>query len=185
MGENALQKQRLEQIRKGDNKSIETLYKDAFPYCASFVLKNQGTREDAKEVFQESLLILIKTARKPNFEIQHSLKAFLYGVVRNLWLKQLNQRKKSGLDLIIDEPDKNFVIIHEDEIELKKELEARYQGLYDAMQKLKDDCRKLLNLTFYQKLSDKEVAPILNYSLEFVRQKRRRCVKQLKKLTAM
>ena len=172
----------LDRIREGDREAVKLLYKDTFHYCASFVIKNNGKLEDARELFQESLFVFIKKTYDPDFQIQHSIKAFLYTVVKNLWLKQLNQKNKGGLDLIVDDPDKNFVLEDIDELEEKKVLEDKHQRLYEGMKLLKEDCRNLLNLTFYKKQSDKEIAPLLGYSLEFVRQKRRRCIKNLKKL---
>ena len=133
-------------------------------------------------IFQESLFVLIKKAQNQEFQIQHSIKAFLYTVVKNLWLKQLNKKNKAGLELVIDDPNKNFVLEEVDELEEKKVLEEKHQRLYKSMKLLKEDCRNLLTMTFYKKKSDKEIAPILDYSLEFVRQKRRRCIKNLKKL---
>lgn len=173
------QNQLLDQIRNGDRDAIKSLYQDAFHYCASFVLKNKGSMEDAKELFQESLLVLMRKCQSPDFEIKHSVKAFMYTVIKNLWLKQLNQRHKGGLELTIDAPDNHLELVATDELEEKNILEQRHQQLYAGMQQLKEDCRQLIKMTFFQKLSDKEIAPMLDYSLEFVRQKRRRCIKSL------
>jgi RNA polymerase sigma factor (sigma-70 family) len=176
------QNELLDLIRQGDHKAVKQLYRDAFHYCASFVLKNQGNIEIARELFQESLFVLIKKSRDPEFKIQHSIKAFLYTVIRNLWLKQLNQRNKGGLELTIDDPSNHVVLEEMDDFEENRAIEEKHLKLYKGIKLLKEDCRNIISLTFYKKMSDKEIAPQLGYSLEFVRKKRRRCINQLKKI---
>jgi len=171
--------QLIEQLRSEDREAVNKLYELAFFNCSSFVTNNNGTREDARDIFQEALFVLIKNIRKSNFEIKYSLKAYLLGITRNLWLKHL---KKNKTDLTIDEKPVEIAMIDDNEIQQKKELEEKHKLLYSCMKRLKADCRKLLELTFYEKMPDKEIAPVLAYSLEFVRQKRRRCIKGLKKL---
>ena len=184
MKQNQEQNQLLDLIRQGDSLAVKKLYEEAFHYCASFILKNQGNIENARELFQESLFVLIKKSRNPEFKIQYSIKAFLYTVIRNLWLKQLNQRNKGGLELTIDDPSNHVILEEIDDFEENKALEEKHQQLYKGIKQLNEDCQNIISLTFYKKMSDKEIAPQLGYSLEFVRQKRRRCINQLKKMMA-
>jgi len=167
-------------IRKGDRQAITKLYELAFQYCASFVTKNSGTQEDAKDIFQEALFALIKKLRTEDFTIEHDVKAYLYVITRNLWLKKLRTDKKKGLQLIMDEPDSPIQLITEEEWPEKKVLEARQQKLYTALQQLKEACRQLLTFTFFEKLGDQAIANKMGYAYTFVPQKRRRCIASLK-----
>lgn len=170
----------IESIRRGDNRAIKALYKSAFAYCASFVLNNKGSREDAKEIFQRSMIVLVEKARDPDFNLDYPPKSYLYAVTRNQWLKEL--KRKGRTDSIVNEEGKEIVVVDsDDDLQEKKEKESRFELLYDAMQKASEECRKLLQLTYFKKLKDKEIAPIMQYSLEFVRNKRRRCVKGMRK----
>lgn len=181
----SIQKALLNKIRQGDNQAITQLYQIAFKYCASFVLRNNGTMDDAKDFFQEALFAFIKKLRQEeDFTIDHDIKAYLYTITRNLWLKRLRTDKKSGLQLSMDESDSPIVLIEDNQIEEKKELEAKHQQLYDGLKDLKGDCQQLLKLTFFEKKGDRDIAQIMDYSYEFVRQKRKRCIKSLKKLMA-
>lgn len=148
-----LQNQLLEKIRQGDSKSIKDLYKSAFGYCASFVLNNKGSREDATEIFQRSMVVLIEKLKDENFTIQYNLKSFLYAITRNQWLNELKRRGKTSS--IIDEEGKALPLISEDQIEEKKEKETQYTQLYEVMKKASAECQELLKLTFFEKKSDK------------------------------
>lgn len=172
----------LEQIRHGDHQVIKDLYKTAYHYCSGYVLRNKGTQEEYKDIFQEALIIFINKAQAPDFTLNCKPKVFLYSIIRFLWLREIEKKRKSNVHLIIDEPEKEFVLIEQNDIEEKIELEKKYEQLYNCMDLLKEECRKLLKMTFFLKMKDKEVGPILGYTSDFVRQKRRRCMNYLKKL---
>lgn len=177
-----IQAQFLTQLRKGEGQAIMQLYEQAFDYCASFVLKNSGTLEDAKDVFQEVLLVFIKKLRDKEFVIEYDFKAYLYKITSNLWLKRLNAQKKIGLYLVVDEPKARIDLVAKDDLPEKKALEKRHQLLYASLKQLKEDCQQLLHYTFFDKRSNFEIAQIMGFtSNNFVSQKRVRCLKYLKK----
>ena len=176
----SLQNQLLEKIRRGDNQAIKELYKSAFGYCASFVINNKGSREDATEIFQRSMVILIEKLKEENFSIKHNIKSFLYAITRNQWLTELKRTGKTTS--IIDEEGKELPLTNDDtDMEEKQEKETQFTRLFDAMKQASEDCQKLIKLTFFQKKKDKEIAPIMNYTTEFVRNKRRRCIAGMRK----
>lgn len=176
-----LQNELLARIRSGDSQAIKELYKSSFHYCASFILNNKGSKEDASEVFQKVMVILIEKLKDEHFTIKHNLKSFLYAVTRNQWLTEL---KRTGrLTDIVDEEGKELPLVsdYEQSMAEKEEKESQFQRLYEAMKNASAECQKLLKLTFFEKKKDKEIAPILNYSPEFVRNKRRRCIAGMRK----
>lgn len=172
----------LTKLRQGDSQAIGQLYEEAFDYCASVILKNNGTIEDAKDIFQEVLLVFIKKLRTTNFTIEHDINAYLYRITHNLWLKRLRVDKKKGLSLVVDEPGNKMLLSEEEILPEKRTLDKRQAHLYKALKALKDDCRQLLQLTFFEKLGDKEIAEETGYSYAFVPQKRRRCIAKLKQM---
>ncbi|GAA3621780.1 RNA polymerase sigma factor [Flavivirga jejuensis] len=70
---------------------IKLWYISYFPKVASFISKRGGTLEDAKDIFQESLMILYE---KRNTEFNLNEKAYLFGICKNLWFKHLNNISK-------------------------------------------------------------------------------------------
>lgn len=64
------------------------LYKCAFPQVAAFIYKNGGTLEEARDVFQDSLLIYYeKTVSQQPPEMTNQ-KAYLMGIAKNLWYRK-------------------------------------------------------------------------------------------------
>lgn len=170
----------LARIRSGDNQAIKTLYKSAFTYCTSYIIKHNGNQEDAKEIFQRSMVVLLEKLRDENFTIKSNPKTYLYGICKNQWLKEL--RRTNKLHFISEQEGKAAALVYEEaSYEEKEEQESRLQSIFSALKKGSEDCKKLLQLTYFEKKTDKEIAPVMNYSLEFVRNKRRRCIASIRK----
>lgn len=172
--------QLLNRIRQRDNQAVKELYKIAFNYCTTFIVKNQGTQVDAREIFQECMMILLQKLQDKDFNINCNVKSYLYAICRNQWL---NERKKRGkTDAIITEDGKEIVLIDDTSgSEAAAEKENKFTRIFQQLKTASEDCQKLIQLTFFKKLSDKEIAPLMDYSLEFVRNKRRRCIGSLRK----
>lgn len=171
----------LQRIRTGDKQVIKYLYSHAFHTATAFVSKNRGDIDDAKDFFQEALMVLYRNTLRSDFQLTCNVSTYLYSVVRNLWLKHLNKEKKGGLSLIVDENEKQeFVLVDDDEIGYKKEKEAKYQQIAKALKSIKEDCRRLLTDFYFRKISLKEIATLMGYTSSFVKVKKNRCMQQLK-----
>src|SRR6185436_11226786 len=79
----------LSQLIKEDNAAFERLHKDCFPIVAKYVKQNSGSRQDAEDIFQEAIIVLLNNIRHPGFQLTASLKTYLFSISKNLWLKKL------------------------------------------------------------------------------------------------
>ena len=92
----------LEGIRLHDSDTLEYIYKKFFPSVKAFVNSNSGNDDDARDVFQEAIIAIYRRVNDDSFAITCSFKTFVYAVVKNLWLKELERRKASGVKLEAD-----------------------------------------------------------------------------------
>lgn len=74
---------------------ITQWYKAYFPKVAAFISKRGGTLEDAKDIFQEALVILYE---KKDGEGPVNEAAYLFGICKNLWFKQAGDASKFRKD---------------------------------------------------------------------------------------
>ena len=79
----------LEKLKTEDSSSFELLYKFFFPSIASYIKQNTGSNEDAEDVFQEAIIVLLQKVRQPDFVLTFSLNTYLYAVAKNIWLIEL------------------------------------------------------------------------------------------------
>jgi len=60
----------------------------------SLIINNNGSSDDAADIFQETMIVLFEKAKSGEFELHCQLKTFIYSVSRRLWLKKLQQSSR-------------------------------------------------------------------------------------------
>ncbi len=81
-------------LKSKDNQAYEILYKFYYPSVKNFILKNNGNEDDAKDIFQETIIVLLEKVPKDDFNLTSSLKTFIFAISSNLWLKRLREANK-------------------------------------------------------------------------------------------
>lgn len=148
--------------------------------CASFVLKNRGSWEDAKEIFSEAVFSVLSKSKTKTFHIQGSLSAYLNGTCRNLWLNRL--KKRGDAQSIIDKEGKELPITDfEDGIAEKLEVEMSHNLLLECFSQLDERCKKILDNFYWKKASFKDIALELDITDSNARKIAERCREKLKK----
>lgn len=171
----------IEQLRQGETKAVHELYQLTFRYCASHITSHGGTVENAREIFQEVLVVLFNKLQDPKFNIERSLKSYLYVITKNLWSNYLKKETKTGLRLIIDEEEKPQLVEEDPQaLEKKKEQEQLLLRLEQLLSQHSEDCKKLLKLFFYEKKKYREVANIMGYQESYIRKKKKKCIDTLR-----
>lgn len=168
----------LEAIKCNDlNRALDALYTH-YDTIKSYVLSNSGAEEDARDVFQDALIILCERVSKRDFQLEGSLKNYLFGVCRYRWFAVLRDRKKSAT---LHEP-----VLASSEmaaVDEHLEREARFTALEQAMKGLGNECKKLLQWFYFKKTSLKEIGKRLGLSSENAAKTRKfRCLEQARKL---
>src|SRR5690242_13611215 len=85
--ENAL----LQGLARNDRKAVETIYRENYNMVQSLVINNNGSADEAKDIFQEAMIVLYEKVRSGGFELNCQIKTYVYSVCRRLWLKRLQQ----------------------------------------------------------------------------------------------
>lgn len=72
------------------------LYKNVFPLVARYVKRMGGDFEQAKDVFQDALVIYYEKDKSGELTLTQNEAAYLYGVSRNLWIRKYKQNQKNA-----------------------------------------------------------------------------------------
>jgi len=150
----------IEKLLQGDEATIRLLYDKLFPKFTGFVYKNNGNYSEAEEVFHDALYQLIARARVSGVEIKSSFEAYFFTVCKNLWMKELNKRKKEVrndgvFELKAKEEDHVTSIIEQERWELFEEM----------LDQLTDNCSKLLK-DYFNKVPYSEIVKKFSYATE-------------------
>ncbi len=169
----------LEAINEKDllEQAILQLYQDHLEATKAFIMTKGGTKQDADDIFQETIVSFIDCVQKNKFRQESGIRTFLISISKNLWYNEIRKRDRAGRREIIFEMDRDqpeaAVIETIQYREMKKELNQLLQDLGDS-------CRKILELFYYENLSMKEIVDHLHYENEqVVRNKKYKCLSQL------
>ena len=170
----------LTAIRNSDNAAFEHLYRAYYIMVANYVKKNQGTEDDARDIFQEVVFIFYKKLRgDPNFELTVEIGTYLYAIAQNLWLSNL--RKNNKVTMMDDENALSDSIVDVDAMDEHLEMEKKHNHVAEVLKSMKVECRNIIEASFYKKLSGSEIAQLLGYTESFVKVKKFRCLEELRK----
>jgi len=172
----------VEGLKNNSELQLEALYKLHFPMVLQFILNNSGTVEDAKDVYQESIIVLYNKIQKGDFELVSKLKTFIYSVARRLWLKKLNSKHRKTSPL----RDFEESIPVEDELLKVLEKEEHFKILQISLEKLGQPCKALIEDFYMQGLSMDDLSEKFGYTnSENAKNQKYKCLLRLKKIFFM
>jgi len=84
-------------IRNNNRPIMDEVYTRFLPSTIDWIKNNSGSEEDACDIFQESLMVIVrKVFDDPSFLPTSPFGAYLFGITRLLWLKKLKTNKKKA-----------------------------------------------------------------------------------------
>lgn len=171
-------KDMLLRIREGDKLMLVQLYDRNRHSLRNFLRQNSGDESDLDEVLQEAVIVLWQQAQKPEFGLTSKLDTLLYGIARNIWLKELRRRKRMVSN---DDDGRNYEYIDENEKESNTKESTLI--LLKYVQKLSEACRDILHLFYFDGLDMEDIAKRLNFAnADTVKAKKYQCKKKLEEM---
>ena len=142
------------------------------------ILKNNGTKDEAKDIFQNTLLAFYKNIQKPDFAINVKISTYLFSIAKNLWLKELREKTKFTTEELTEDKE----IEDKGDYSQKEELIYRMTA---GVKKLSENCQKLIRLYYYESKSWKEITQQMDYKNEHAaRNQKYKCFQKLKQNVA-
>ena len=173
------EKKLLQGLAKNDKTAVETIYKENYSMVQAFIINNNGTADDARDIFQEAMIVLFENANSGSFELNCLLKTYIYSVSRRLWLKRLQQLKRYGgeVDGIAE------IIPVEETIEAHQQRNLDFEVMEKAMMNLGEPCKSLLEAYYMQKKNMADIAGKFGYTnADNAKNQKYKCLMRLKKL---
>jgi RNA polymerase sigma factor (sigma-70 family) len=169
----------LNGLARNERKAIELLYERHYRMVQTFIISNNGTADDARDIFQEAMILLYEKAQTGNFELTSKLKTYVYSVCRRLWLKRLQQLQRFGTPV---ESMEEVAPVEEDLEEQERRNEAF--GMMDkALSHLGEPCKSLLEAYYVHKKQMQEIAEGFGYTnADNAKNQKYKCLIRLKKL---
>jgi RNA polymerase sigma factor (sigma-70 family) len=169
-------------LANGSDSALTQLYKRYFPTVLHLVVTNSGTEDDAKDVFQEAMVVLFEKVSAGSLELNCQLKTYLYSVSRRLWLKQLAGRGRSGFgggDFMIGE----WAEAVETDLADHEAHNAQFDLMNESLERLGEPCRTLLEDFYIRHLTMQDITEKFGYTnADNAKTQKYKCLMRLKKL---
>lgn len=156
----------IECLRNRQSYVVHYLSDRYMPMIRLMVYQKGGTTEDALDIFQDGLIIMLEKLENKQFALTCKFKTFLYCVCENLWKCVLDKRQaEANYFTRRSEPEgeKDFTDIMDHQM-----YEEIFREVFDTLDSIS---KKILTL-YWQEISPQEIADKLGYTYGYVRKKK-------------
>ena len=161
----------IESIRREDKMVLLGIYKTYFPQVRHYILANTGNKFDAEDVFQDALVLIYLKIKRDSFILNSSFGTYLNGVVRFIWIKELERKRRYfGTPLKVAESLPGEIDFLEDYIKMEKR-----KLILDHYFELNEECRKILDL-YIKETPLSHITVLMGYTNDqYTRNRRTKC----------
>ena len=152
---------------------------DVFRFCLHY-LKNV---DHAKEMAQETFLRVFSA--RDRFDVERKFKPWLLCIARNLCLNDLKRKKMVQMEALEEyassarEESGELNALAVDSPSDRLMAEERRQSLLKMLETLPEDAREIVNMRYFQRLSAREIAEVVESTEGAVRTRLHRILRQL------
>ncbi|WP_310991663.1 RNA polymerase sigma factor [Aequorivita marina] len=166
-------------IKQNDADTLRELYVINFIKVKHYVLKNNGTEDQAKDVYQEAFIAMWKNVKNDRFSAKSktAINGYIYQIAKNKWIDYLRSLRYKNTTFINRE-----IEFDESEKEEKELQNKKSQFVMESITQLNERCQLLLKLFYFERKPFRRIAEIMKIDEAYARTAKYRCQKQLKKL---
>ena len=169
----------LKNASKDENAVLRYLY---FEHCETIqrlILKKGGSKDEVPDIFQDTIIVFYENVKEGKFKLNSSIKAYLKAVAFNLWCT--SRRKKKDVNFSEESESLN---VHCEEEEEVIDLEwDKTKVVMEVLDNLSPDCKQILFLSIYKKMSMDEISKVLSYkNAQIARNKKSKCLNYLRNI---
>lgn len=169
----------IDGIAKGSSSELEYLYAAYFPMVFQLIIKNNGDEDDAKDIFQEAVIVLYDKINSGDFVLSSKLKTFLYSVCRRLWLKRLNKPDRISFNM----QEHEEVVSVDEDVLVYQQKEDQFLLMEQSLHLLGEPCQTIISDFYLRNLSMQEICEKFGYTnADNAKTQKYKCLQRLKKL---
>jgi RNA polymerase sigma factor (sigma-70 family) len=158
---------------------LKRLYTSYFPMILQLIINNNGNEDDAKDIYQEAIIVLYNKIKSGEFELSSKLKTYIYSVCRRLWLKRLSQINRYGGDI----RDFEEYLPVDDEVDNHNERDTQFNKMENALQLLGEPCKTIMEDFYIHNRSMQDICERFGYTnADNAKTQKYKCLQRLKKL---
>jgi len=162
---------------------LKDFYLAEYPKAQTYILKNGGTIDNAKDIFQDAFFSCWKKlstgAASPQNKAE--IEAYLFTTAKNKWIDHIRLRANKKTISI----NQKIHQLSEDEVTTMDDINDKEDQLtitLSAFESLSEACKDLLTRFYFHKMSLRAIAESLYMEEASAKNKKYRCIQKLKEL---
>lgn len=161
----------LEKISRGDEEALDYLYRKYYRMMTSIIIKNNGTEQEAKDVFQDALIVFWQNVTSGKLVLTSKISTYIYSVCLNLWRKELDRKSRLSHEEI------------EEAEYIDDEQKERAMIIHQCIARMDETCRKLLTYYYFDDMSMQDITKKLGFAnTDTTKTRKYKCKKKLDSL---
>jgi len=155
----------VSELKRGSTKALHAVHDLYYPALRNFAMSLVVDGPAAEDIVAEVFVTLWK--KHKDFETLQNIKAFVYISTRNACINHL---KKLQRDVVMKSGLTNYLSLDHEEFALNEMIKAEVlQQIYEAIEALPSQCKKVFKLCYVEGLSNSEVAEQFSISINTVK----------------
>lgn len=166
----------IEGIKKHCSEVLKGVYDSNFPMIEAYIRHNQGTADQARDVFQEAMIIVYRRIQADELELSCKFGTYLYAICKNIWM----QERKKYLLRAEKLRQQEVLLVQEPEATEDFLLKDHMTNLFNKhFAELSPDCQKILSM-YFNNYSVEDIRAEMKYKdLHHTADRKYRCKKSL------
>ncbi len=171
-------------IQSNDQVALKSIYTLNYPKVEAYILKNSGSKEQAKDIYQDAFVAVWSNIKSGKFEVrsESSINGYLYTISKNKWLDYLRSKHYKKTTNLPNQEFNNHSDVNIDEKDDDILKEKRLENVMQAFKGLASGCKTLLTKFYFEKKSMETIAEELNLDPASTRNKKYRCMQKLREI---
>ncbi|HYH56195.1 MAG TPA: sigma-70 family RNA polymerase sigma factor, partial [Anseongella sp.] len=128
------------------------LYESVFPAVAGYVARHGGSLDQAKDIFQDALIIYYEKTRSASFSVEQDPESYIFGICRNRWNKAWTEGARTADELFPEAAAGETAPAPSE------------KKLHNLLETAGKKCMELLKGFYYDQLTLQELAGLLGFS---------------------
>jgi len=164
-------------IRNHESPVLQYVYDTYYPIIEGYIIHNQGSRDQARDIFQDAMIVVYKKVRLGELELTCKFGTYLYAICKNMWIQERKKYLHRTQKL-----REQAQMVHDpgpaDDPLLQNHLDHLFNKHFAD---LSEDCQKILSM-YFNNFSVEDIRTAMNYkNLHHTADRKYRCKKSLVK----
>ena len=174
------QEELINAIKSNNSIALKEFYISNYKKIELLILKNSGTVDDAKDIYQEAFICVWNHLRNNEFTptSNSALNGYLFTIAKNKWMDTLRSAKHKKTRPLT--PERSLFIKNEEDYSTDEIKSKKLQITMQAFKNLGQPCKQLLTTFYFDKKSLRDIAANLSLDEASVRNKKYRCMEKLR-----